>query len=258
MFIYSYNENSEGARALARALKAKRIKHDKSSFIGAPKKLVLNWGATNVPSEVLKSTILNHPDVVRDVTDKLRFFERMRDAEDGPRIPRFTTDPQVAANWVAEEKKTVVARTILNSSGGKGIVLMEPENEEGFVEAPLYVEYIPKKDEYRIHFVKGEIIDGQRKALRTGILQHKYTWKIRNLSNGFVFIRGNVEIPEDVTRQAEKTIASLGLDFGAIDIIHNEKSNSAYVLEVNTAPGLQGETINSYTNALQKLDKESN
>lgn len=258
MFIYSYNENSEGARALARALTAKRIKHDKSAFIGGSGKVVVNWGATTVPNEVLKSRVLNPPNIVSDVTDKKKFFEKMRDASNGPRIPRFTSDPEVAIKWVTEEKKMVVARTILNSSGGKGIVLIDPDNEESFVDAPLYVEYVPKKDEYRLHFVGNEIVDGQRKALRANYPQSSETWKIRNLAHGFVFIRGNVTIPSDVTLQAEKTIASLGLDFGAIDIIYNEKANLAYVLEVNTAPGLQGETVNSYANAFKKLFKESN
>ena len=42
--------------------------------------------------------------------------------------------------------------------------------------------------------------------------------------------------------EATKAVAALGLDFGAVDVIYNEKYGRAYVLEVNTAPGL-GEGI---------------
>jgi glutathione synthase/RimK-type ligase-like ATP-grasp enzyme len=38
---------------------------------------------------------------------------------------------------------------------------------------------------------------------------------------------------------------ALGLDFGAVDIIQDDGGNF-YVLEVNTAPGLEGQTIKSY------------
>jgi D-alanine-D-alanine ligase-like ATP-grasp enzyme len=43
------------------------------------------------------------------------------------------------------------------------------------------------------------------------------------------------------------------LDFGAIDIIYNESRDQAYVLEVNTAPGLTGQTIQSYADAFRHL-----
>jgi D-alanine-D-alanine ligase-like ATP-grasp enzyme len=36
------------------------------------------------------------------------------------------------------------------------------------------------------------------------------------------------------------------LDFGAVDIIYNAKRNECYVLEVNTAPGLEGTTVEKY------------
>jgi D-alanine-D-alanine ligase-like ATP-grasp enzyme len=50
-------------------------------------------------------------------------------------------------------------------------------------------------------------------------------------------------------------IINLGLDFGAVDIIYNEKNNRWVVLEVNTAPGLSGETLNRYVEMIKELVK---
>ncbi len=69
----------------------------------------------------------------------------------------------------------------------------------------------------------------------------------------FVFARGGVEAPEDVKTQAIEAIRALGLAFGAVDVIWNEKQQKAYVLEVNTAPGLCGQTLEDYANAMQNL-----
>ena len=52
---------------------------------------------------------------------------------------------------------------------------------------------------------------------------------------------------------AVNAVKALGLDFGAVDIIYNEKENQYYVLEVNTAPGLEGTTLIKYAERFSKL-----
>lgn len=251
MFIYSHNENSEGAKALASALKGRRIKHEGSAFVGGPKKVIINWGARDLPPEVLKSKVLNTPEAIANNANKLDFFRLVSAAKDAPRVPKWTTDSKEASAWVANEK-TVVARKVLNGSSGAGIFFMTFDNPKSFVQAPLYTEYVKKKDEFRVHFVNGEIIDYQRKALRSDHDPQRVDWRIRNLDSGFVFVRNEVKLPEDVTVQAQKAVDCSGLDFGAIDLIYNEKESKAYVLEINTAPGLQGETVVSYAEAFKK------
>ena len=60
------------------------------------------------------------------------------------------------------EAKTIFARTLTNSTGGKGIVEFEWPNASPPA-APLYTAYIPKKAEYRVHVFNGEVIDIQQK-----------------------------------------------------------------------------------------------
>lgn len=168
------------------------------------------------------------------------------------RTPEFTTDRYLAMQWVGQGF-TVVERHILNGNSGAGIRLVEPAKEDHDPElneirrAPLYVKYVPKKQEYRIHVCGGEAVDIQRKARRKDVEDEAINWKIRNHDNGFIFARNEDGVtPPDVIKQAVDAVKVLGLDFGAVDVIFNEKEQKAYVLEVNTAPGLAGETLQGY------------
>lgn len=170
------------------------------------------------------------------------------------RTPEFTTDRYLAMQWVGQGF-TVVERHILNGNSGAGIRLVEPvkpgedmdEELNAIRKAPLYVKYVPKKQEYRIHVCGGEAVDIQRKARRKDVEDDAINWKIRNHDNGFIFARNEDGItPPDVIKQAVDAVKVLGLDFGAVDVIFNDKEQKAYVLEVNTAPGLAGETLQGY------------
>ncbi|MNY81884.1 hypothetical protein D3C86_2236870 [compost metagenome] len=48
-------------------------------------------------------------------------------------------------------------------------------------------------------------------------------------------------------------VNALGLDFGAADVIWNDHRKQAFVLEVNTAPGLTGTTLEKYAKALKEI-----
>jgi glutathione synthase/RimK-type ligase-like ATP-grasp enzyme len=73
-------------------------------------------------------------------------------------------------------------------------------------------------------------------------------WQVRNHHNGFVFTRSGFDTPEAVSKAAMDAMRILGLDFGAVDVVYNSRENRAYVLEVNTAPGLEGSTVDDYAN----------
>lgn len=249
--IYPYNSASESARDLGKALGIKRISHNNSRFVGQPDRVVINWGASKLPEEVSKCLILNRPEAVAIASNKLDFFRRMRGHT---QIVPFTTSERNVEDWIAMGCE-VVARTVLNGHSGEGIVLFS--NMDDFVEAPLYTMYIPKKHEFRIHVFRGEVVDAQRKARRRDVPDDQINWKIRNHDNGFVFARNEeFVVPECVHKQAIRAVTRCGLDFGAVDVIYNQKEETAYVLEVNTAPGLSGETLAGYTRRLEVVLKE--
>lgn len=165
------------------------------------------------------------------------------------RIPDFTTSYEQACNWVTSGI-TVVCRTKLQGHSGAGIVLAARE-EDVVRNCPLYVKYVKKAKEFRVHVAFGEVIDVQAKRKRADY-EGETDYAIRNHHTGWVYCRENIEEPADLREQALRAILILGLDFGAVDIIYNQHYNRCYVLEVNTAPGLEGQTVASYTNAFVK------
>jgi glutathione synthase/RimK-type ligase-like ATP-grasp enzyme len=255
--LFSYSQHSDGAKGLKNALGVPKIKHTGSTFVPAAHKKLINWGATpdRFPQKLLTCQVINHPDKVALAVDKMTTFKIFRD--NGVSCPEFTTERATAVQWL-EQGHDVFARTQLRASSGRGIVIMDHEHPDTWeVGAPLYVKYVKKQDEYRIHVVRGQVIDVQRKGLRAEFQNDpNVNWKIRNLANGFVFSRDlntNRPVPQIVKDVGIAAVQALGLDFGAADVIYQRQSNRAYALEVNTAPGLEGQTVTSYATALSAL-----
>lgn len=237
--VYPYKQGSRSARALADALGGRVLKLEGSRFRPRPGDLIINWGSTTCPFQ----DRLNNPVAVVQASDKLIAFEAMQ--EQGVRVPDFWT----SAAEIPDDAFPIVCRTVLSGHSGAGIVVAD--SREQLVNAPLYVRYVPKRDEYRVHVVRGEVIAVQRKARREDA--ENPNWRIRNHANGFNFVRGGVEAPADVIEQSIMAVAALGLDFGAVDCGFNERHQQATVYECNTAPGLEGQTIQDYAQAFRRL-----
>lgn len=195
------------------------------------------------------SSVVNPFAAVAVAGNKLDTFNRLKDV-DGIRIPTFTTDRAVAESWLGDGVG-VVCRTKLRGHSGDGIVLAT--KADAVVGAPLYVQYVKKQKEFRVHVVFGEVIDVQEKRKRSD-LPEDFTanFQVRNHHTGWVYCRENVQEPTGLREMAQATVARLGLDFGAVDLIWNEKRNEVYVLEVNTAPGLEGTTVENYAAAFTR------
>ncbi len=245
MKIYSYNQASASAKVLAKALGVKRIKHEGGKYKAKHWHTILNWGSSRTPYDLDDATIINNSYAVASASNKLSAFIAM---EGRVSIPEWTTSHGQAVRWLAEGF-TIVCRTILNGHSGKGIILAS--EEQHIVEAPLYVKYIPKNEEYRIHVHNGEVFFVQKKMRKLGVPDDDVNWKVRNHQNGFIYANRGVAIAQEACNNAIAAITSLGLDFGAVDIIYNEKEDKFYVLEVNTAPGISGTTLEKYVEQLK-------
>ena len=247
-YLYPYKTGSAGAKALAEALGVKRIKRERSKFRGRPDKIVINWGNGSLPDQVMACQVINKPEAVNCAGNKLLAFNALKEHED-VNIPEFTEDKDEAIEWL--NGGLVVARTVLRGHSGAGIVILH--NVDEMVDAPLYVRYVKKTQEYRVHILQGKVIDQQRKARNRDVEDDNVNWKVRNHDNGFIFMREGVDLPEAAIQQASLAIYALGLDFGAVDLIYNEKQDKYYVLEVNTAPGLTGTTLERYEEAFNEV-----
>lgn len=253
--VLPYKAGSHSARDLANALGCSRISLTNSRIHNLRPKKIINWGNSgrNLPPEGLgaQHTILNPLVNVKVAGNKLTALQTLSEA--GVRVPDFTTDAMVARYWLLDDGQDVVVRHTLTGSGGDGIELLNRENDDLIPEAPLYTKYVKKQDEYRIHVMNGVVIDMQRKARNTEVADEDVNWQIRNHGNGFIFMRENVNPDQDVINQAVAAIYALGLDFGAVDVVWNAHQSQAYVLEVNTACGLEGTTLERYTAAFQAV-----
>lgn len=244
--IYPYKQGSAGAKALANALNSRVLKRVGSTYKRRDEDLIINWGAVDCP--FVGARVANQPEAVKKASNKLTAFQKMK--ENNVSIPDFYTDQKEIPHGVFP----VMARTVLNGHSGRGIVICDGPAD--LVPAPLYTRYVKKQDEYRIHCFRKpgqetSIISIQRKAKRHGA--ENVDFKIRNLANGFVFVRDGVNPPPAVMEEAKKALEALGLAFGAVDVIWNQQARKAYVLEINTAPGLEGQTVEDYANAFRDI-----
>ena len=262
--IFPYNSGSEGVKALAESLDVKIIKRENSRYVGRPDRVVINWGSSTLPENVRRAgRVLNDPLFVANMSNKRRFFELMAG---GPRLPEFwvmgpdnrLSNPVNPDHLMHDYLQTVkdamlVCRTVLNGHSGNGIQLFTRQDYQT-IDVPrcgLYTRYVKKAAEFRIHFMGGTVFDAQRKIKDPE--REVKDWRVRSHDNGFIFVRDNLNIPEDVLIQASACFSRSGLDFGAVDVIWNEKEGQAYVLEINTAPGLTGTTLENYSTAFRSL-----
>ena len=246
VYLLPYQKGSAGAKNLADALDIKRIKTENSRFVPGNNKLVLNWG--NCRTQIRQPMWLNDPARVSAATNKYDALCIMADA--GVPCIEFSSDPSQALSWV-DSDSIVICRRKLRGHSGDGIVVAE--NRAQVCSAHLYTRYFKAKDEYRIHVVDGKVIDVQQKRKRQDVPNKQVNYKVRSHANGFNFCREGIDLPECCATAAVDACAALQLDFGAVDLRYNAKSKECAVLEVNTAPGLEGTTIEVYAAAFAEL-----
>lgn len=253
-YVLPYQKVSASAITISNNINAKRIKLVNSKWKPKSTRIVINWGHAQAPNIDIGKHVLNWYWAVTNASNKWTALVKMEQA--GVSVPKNTGAKAEAESWFDKDKKCVVfCRTLLRSSGGKGIVIAKSKAE--LVDAPLYTLRIRKTDEYRVHVFKNEVIDVAQKRLRNGVKdQEGRNEYIRNLANGWIFAHENVNCPDNVKQEALKAVAALELDFGAVDVVV-DKEGKAYVLEVNTAPGLENQqTIQAYTNAFNNYKKK--
>lgn len=150
-------------------------------------------------------------------------------------VPHMT--PAQAANYNAGP---MLARR-RNHVGGKDImVCLEPADVRLRTQAgaQFFTPYIPSTGEFRVWVFRKAHLGTYQKVLT---YPEKYKKIGRNYDNGFTFeLVKEAAISRDAVDLAQRAIAALGLDFGAVDILAG-RDGRFYVLEVNTAPGVEGE-----------------
>jgi len=253
LVVQPYRKGSKSVNALSSYLGCKKLLVTGSRFVGKTSDTVINWGSQK---EVRgNARVLNKPSAVYKASNKLVAFKCMQD--EGVSIPNFYSNGSVIP-----EGMKLVARTKLSGHSGEGIEIIDATVDGLMLQAPLYTEYISKVKEYRCIVVGNEVVDTKQKKKRSSprdeqdniieeerINHDEHVW---NLDGGYVFARSGVVVSDECTSFAVRAVSALGLDFGAVDIIE-DASGALYVLEVNTAFGLEGTTIELVGEAIKEL-----
>ena len=257
VILIGYKLGSKSLRSLAQALRNKvkqkvlRVDKDSKTYKNKPTDYVISWGLTT------PYNMGNGPSLVKN---KLTFFEFIKEYNElNPNnqvnIPEWTTNTATAQQWI-DDGYMVVGRVLLNSHSGKGIILFDSETITTNTECPLYVKYKKKKSEFRVHVFSLDnqplqVIDVTQKKKRKDF-EGEVNTKIRNHQNGWVYCREDITEPDDLRTQALRAATAVGIKHGAVDVIYNQHKNKCYVLEINSAPGIEGTTLEKYVDAFVK------
>lgn len=231
---------SDGARTLRQALGQRALLSRLQNRRRIPRqyKYVINWGNASGPVPRTRNTaavILNKPQAITNAVDKIKAFELLSNG--GVRVPTFWTNKEAV-----DRSGVVLARTNTRGHGGDGIVVCR--SSDVLVDAPLYVRYVPKTEEYRVHVVNGRAIFVQQKRKERAQEQTADQKLIRNRSNGWVYCLVDLDgFNPQAIDECVRAVAALGLDFGAVDCIIGRDDSLPHVLEINTAPGLHSPTL---------------
>ena len=258
--IYPYKMASTSARnlqaELSLGIQTLRVRTD-GTYRPRPSDVVINWGNGHKPDTWnFPDGGLNNPKAVAKASNKIETFTHLKLA--GLSTVSNTSDRNVALFWLVRGR-TVIQRNTVTGHSGLGIEVINRAEDLG--NAPLYTLYKKKKHEYRVHVFRDNVFDIQEKKRERDFDRNELQSLVRSHHNGWVFCRDDLVFTggrEGLERLALDAINALGLDFGAVDIIYNSLDNKYYVLEVNTAVGLEGTTLTKYVQQITNYMEERN
>lgn len=193
-----------------------------------------------------------------DLVDKLAQYKYFK--EKGLSALEFTTDYKEAFKWW-DAGATVFGRKYLNASCGKGIIVFTSPKEDGDEGpcpdniCPVYTKYKPKKREFRVHIFKNKVVTIVEKKRKANYQGDKKDAKIRNLEHGYIFAQ-QITLDDGLRARIEALSLAAGQvcksDFKGVDIAYNEKLDDVFVIEVNSAPGIEGSNVGKYVEAIKQ------
>ena len=240
--IFPYKLGSLSAKRLARALRVLRVSH---TYNAKRSDVIVNWGNSKPPHFKWMKDDLNKPEAIALASNKYNTFDHL-DYNFFDHLPVWSNKRWHITELALDSGLPIYCRKTVTGHSGRGIFIAKTVDD--LIDAPLYTLATKHKDEYRVHIFKGEVLDVQKKKRKLGF--NGASSGIRNHSSGWIYARTDVAIPDMLCPIAIQAVELLGLDFGAVDIGHRVIDNKFFVFEVNTAPGLEGSTLDKYAKAI--------
>lgn len=241
-------ESSVTGRALLDALKEQGVDIRGGTKIPeAELGTLIRWGATS-PVARKPKRVLNSMKAIQAASNKREALNIMRAS--GVNVPTVLN-----AGEVKLEHLPVLGRKDHHVGANDIILCMNMRDVERAKAAGCshFSKYIPTKAEYRVHVFGDQIIKTSQKILTEPELATQ-PW-IRNLGAGYTFRQSENRLSGASRGMAIDAVHALGLNFGAVDVIISD-DDQTYILEVNTAPGLQTDTsIEAYLEQFKQAIK---
>lgn len=244
MYIFSSPSGLPSARALASGL---RTELGKSIICTSqPTRLkeapVIRWGnSTNLSFN--QSTEYNSQSAIRTASNKV-ILSNLLSEKEVPCIEIISGTPQ---------HFPVIVRTILQGSGGDGIVLCKtPEEFYQYRQYP-WSYWRNLYPELGVHIFNGKILKVFKKIREGGLEREEFP--IRNMSRGYHFSRVTVEKYPKLSPIIEKFFSVFPIKFGRLDIGWDIDNKVYRVIEMNSAPGIADniDTLNLYIKSFKEV-----
>lgn len=183
---------------------------------------------------------LRNPAHIQAVNEIIAQFTTLRTALSQP--APVAPPPQAVGEWLARAN---------NHVGGND--LLRPTTNPSY-----YAKKETLTEEIRIHSFLGKSIRAGKKVIRDGFVapggaitggQQAHPW-IRSYEGGWRIQYDGYSSKRAQRELAHAAVRALGLDFGAVDL--GKKADGTWiVLEVNRAPGQEGNTIETYARSIE-------
>ena len=256
IYVYPWDQLSEGATAIAKQMDTAKIRRKGSKYTAQNGDVLVNWGASDFPAWLRdydpngKAVALNRN--IEEALNKVHFFRRTKGS---PYVPSSCEAHDLVHLAL---RFPVLCRTKVKGMDGDGIVIAE--NRDQLVDAALYVQLEAKTAEYRVHVGRNkdgsiDIIGVQRKFIPNGSDADK---RIRTSANGCYYVwtvkEQPVELPIEAQRAAKEVFAMFPqLDFGGLDVIYDRDRDAAFVIEINTAPEMTPKACQLYADFFRQF-----
>lgn len=221
-----------------------------------PREVVFNFGHSGVSEELANCDKLVNPGwSILNAVDKIKTFDMLHKSK--VPIPYYTICQENAQEWV-DDGETVFCRKKATGLGGLDIVISLPGSQ--VPKAPLYTEWLGEDmTEFRAHVFDGEVLVRQQKKMMGSEKLRARNIRVpdpyvRVHNKGWVFAEHDIVWKRDLFDDlCIRAVDALGLTFGTVDFQCHMGELEAYVLEVNTAPGMENRnTFNKYCEALRR------
>ena len=162
--------------------------------------------------------------------------------------PPWTQDPDIAKEWWAAGEM-VFARKRRITTRGEGITIIHPDLDWNNDEFLVYTKYIPSSREFRVNLFNHSFVNIREKLRMRG----RQVNVIRNNENGYTTTHPNEmssELQERIKDLALKASIISSSSFIGVDIIYCKDSDNLYVLEVNSAPAIQGSSVGMFVDSI--------